>query len=126
MGGFEHLRREADRVPHVIADSVNILGAKVTDHGMNEADVLFADSEGNQWYITIETADQYFVDTIEQIETVEPEDALLTPAKDEEPRKFIWNGPLNNDTVKEILVGSKLELIRQYAVHVPPADPQDQ
>lgn len=104
-------------------DSIQILGTRQEDTGgIREADVLFDDSDGNHWYITIVTGGQYVADTIntwrESEQTQEPT-TQHGRSTHQEPPKFVWNGGmLDDDSIKDLIRNAPLKLLDPFIIRI--------
>ena len=102
-------------------DTVQILGAKEDVVGIREADVLFSDTGGVRWYITLVTGEEYLVDRMNTWREAEQTGDLALNEGDRalEPPKFIWNGGMLNDAdIRELICNAPLELLEPFLVQV--------
>lgn len=105
-------------------DSIRILGTRQEDASdIREADVLFDDSAGNHWYLTIVTGRQYVADIINTWrESEQTQELTIQPGQSahQEPPKFVWNGGmLDDDGIKALVCNAPLELLAPFIIRIP-------
>ena len=102
----------------VLEDTIEILGSKEEEGKIEEADVQFKTLNGNKWYITLETADNHFLNLLSEInrDLYSLEDMGIEDSHIKEPKKLIWNDFLNADRIHEILVNIPFDLLKNYVI----------
>jgi hypothetical protein len=106
---------ELNRCNDIQPESIEIVGAKENNNQIYEADVMFSDVCKRKWYMTIVSGDQFIYDTLKEFDSPDV-DAIINPG--EEPGKFVWNGPLNEDRIKTIIGSTGTVLLMPYLVSV--------
>ena len=104
----------------VLPGSVEILGSKGEEGFINEADVLFSDHEGHNWYLTIQTANDYVRDVVADFTGKDLSDLVVLNEFQTtgEPEKMVWNEQLNEQRIIDILQNAHYDLLKPYVVMV--------
>lgn len=106
-------------------ESIDILGIKGTDYDISEADVLYEDNYGDQWYVTIETPIN-FVKRLIQIdeddfmggEDYTNENIEVLEKTNVEEKRLVWNDNLDIDKIRKIIMSIKGEALEGFSVKV--------
>ena len=112
--------------PYVDPASIQILGILGSEEQLQEADVLFKSSDGQFYYMTIESADHYASDLIEFAESItspaeaDPITDNYTDYIDGQNRNFVWNDKMDAKSIYKILGYLTVDKLRPFIVEVTP------
>ena len=94
--------------PQVVPDSIEVLGALGDDDHLQEADIIFKDTSGKSWFMTIESADHYASELIESAESINrhiPNDLNNTDTfiHNVHEKNFVWNDDIKINSIHKIV-----------------------
>ena len=116
MSSYEHDPLKNNHNKYVKPTDVTIVGVRENQGLINEADVMFNDVYGKKWYLTIVSGDQFVADNLNTFDGAEVED--ITDPREEEPKKFVWNGPMDEEAIKTIVCSTGPELLAPFVIEI--------